>query len=200
MTNRAEVTREAIVAAAVPVFGRYGYRKTTMDLLANAAGVSRPAVYQYFPGKDAVFRAVAASVSADLHAGAAAAGATGATTADRLYRLLAVKLDFAAGTVAADFRHELVQEAGTIAPDLIAASESAYAALVAALLNDAPELDLLGDAMTAEEAAVLLTDAMVGIARSTATADQMRERLRRLVDLAVRGLTSRPDLQNGAPR
>jgi AcrR family transcriptional regulator len=192
MTVRAESTREAIVAAAVPVFGRYGFRKTTMDLLAQAAGVSRPAVYQYFPNKTAVFRAVTEAVGAELHAAALAASATGATTADRLFALLWVKLDFAASTVAADYRHELVREAATVAGDLIAEAEARYAALVAAVLEDAPELDLLGDAMSAEDAAVLLTDAMIGIARSAATAEQMRTRLRQLVDLAVRGLTSRP--------
>jgi AcrR family transcriptional regulator len=192
MTVRAETTRDAIVAAAVPVFGRYGFRKTTMDLLAQAAGVSRPAVYQYFPNKTAVFRAVAETVGAELHAAALAASATGATTADRLFALLWVKLDFAASTVAADYRQELVREAAALAADLVAETEARYAALIAAVLEDAPELDLLGDAMSAEDAAVLLTDAMVGIARSAATAEQMRSRLRQLVDLAVRGLTSRP--------
>jgi AcrR family transcriptional regulator len=192
MTVRAETTRDAIVAAAVPVFGRYGFRKTTMDLLAQAAGVSRPAVYQYFPNKTAVFRAVAETVGAELHAAALAASATGATTADRLFALLWVKLDFAASTVAADYRQELVREAATVAADLIAETEARHAALVAAVLEDAPELDLLGDVMSAEDAAVLLTDAMVGIARSAATAEQMRSRLRQLVDLAVRGFTSRP--------
>jgi len=192
MTVRAETTRDAIVAAAVPVFGRYGFRKTTMDLLAQAAGVSRPAVYQYFPNKAAVFRAVAETVGAELHAVALAASATGATTADRLFALLWVKLEFAASTVAADYRQELVREAAALAGDLIAETEARYAALVTAILEDAPELDLLGVAMSAEDAAVLLTDAMVGIARSAATAEQMRSRLRQLVDLAVRGLTSRP--------
>jgi AcrR family transcriptional regulator len=192
MTVRAETTRDAIVAAAVPVFGRYGFRKTTMDLLAQAAGVSRPAVYQYFPNKTAVFRAVAETVGAELHAAALAASATGATTADRLFALLWAKLDFAASTVAADYRQELVREAAALAADLVAETEARYAALIAAVLEDAPELDLLGDAMSAEDAAVLLTDAMVGIARSAATAEQMRSRLRQLVDLAVRGLTSRP--------
>jgi AcrR family transcriptional regulator len=192
MTVRAETTRDAIVAAAVPVFGRYGFRKTTMDLLAQAAGVSRPAVYQYFPNKAAVFRAVAETVGAELHAVALAASATGATTADRLFALLWVKLEFAASTVAADYRQELVREAAALAGDLIAETEARYAALVTAILEDAPELDLLGVAMSSEDAAVLLTDAMVGIARSAATAEQMRSRLRQLVDLAVRGLTSRP--------
>lgn len=46
-----------ILRVAVPVFAQYGYRRTSMQLLANAAGVSRPALYQYFPDRSAIFLA-----------------------------------------------------------------------------------------------------------------------------------------------
>ncbi len=178
------------MAAAIPVFGRYGYRKTTMDLIAQAAGVSRPAVYQYFDGKTAVYRAVAASVGAQLARSAEAAAATGASTAERLRGALAVKLDFAASAVEADHRNELALEAGSIAADVMAESEARYAAVVEAVLASADDLDLLDDALPAADAAELLIDAMTGIARSQATREQMHERLRQLVALAVRGLST----------
>lgn len=186
MMVRTASVHDSIVAAAVPVFGRFGYRKTTMDLLAQSAGVSRPAVYQYFSNKTAVFHAVAAYVGEQLHAEAAAASALPGSTADRLYDVLAVKLDFAASTVEAGFRRELLQEAAAIAPDVVAETESRYAAVVAEILAEADELDLTGAGMTAAEAAALLHDAMLGIVRSPGAAD--RSRLRHLVDLAVRGL------------
>src|SRR5690606_247958 len=102
MSSKSMDTKEAIVAAAARVFGRYGYRKTTVDLLARAAGVSRPAVYQYFDGKAAVYRAVAARVGAELADSAEDAAATGADTAERVRNALAVKLDFIASGVEAD--------------------------------------------------------------------------------------------------
>jgi AcrR family transcriptional regulator len=185
---RTESVRDAIVAAAVPVFGRFGYRKTTMDLLAQSAGVSRPALYQYFPNKTAVFHDVAAHVGGQLHTAAEAASARPGSTADRLYGVLAVKLDFATSTVVADFRRELLQEAAVIAPEVVAEAEDRYAAVIADVLAGAGELDLPGSGMTAAETVALLIDAMLGIARSPGAADQSR-RLRHLVDLAVRGLT-----------
>lgn len=191
MTVRAEAAREAIIDAAVAVFGRFGYRKTSMDSLAQAAGVSRPAVYQYFPNKAAVFCAVAEHVGTQLHAAAEAASGRPGTTADRLYAVLAVKLDFTASTVEADFRRELVQEAAEVAAEVVAASEARYADLVASALAEADDLDLLGTAIPVGDAAALLTDAMLGIARSTAGADLMHVRLRQLVELAVRGLATR---------
>ncbi|THV26523.1 TetR/AcrR family transcriptional regulator [Glycomyces paridis] len=190
MTARSAATRETIVRAAAPVFGRYGYRKTTMDLLASAAGVSRPAVYQYFPNKAAVLRAVADLIGDEVHTAAETAADAATGTAERLYAALVAKLEFTAATVEADHRRELLSEASRIAADAVAASEARYTALVSRILAEAPDLDLLGDAATAEDTAELLTDSMTGIARSTATADQMRARLRLLVDLAVRGLST----------
>ena len=37
--------REALLEAAVGVFARYGFRKTSMDEVARAAGVSRQGLY-----------------------------------------------------------------------------------------------------------------------------------------------------------
>ncbi|MEM8748192.1 MAG: helix-turn-helix domain-containing protein [Actinomycetota bacterium] len=48
---------DAIVRAAIPVFAAHGYRRTSMALLADAAGVSRPALYQYFDDRADLFRA-----------------------------------------------------------------------------------------------------------------------------------------------
>lgn len=51
--------RARIVAAAAEMFGRYGFARTTMGDIAQAAGVSRPSVYTLYPGKDEIFAAVA---------------------------------------------------------------------------------------------------------------------------------------------
>lgn len=182
--------RDAIVAASVPVFGRYGYRKTTMDLIARAADVSRPAVYQYFDGKAAVYRAVVGLVGDEQIKAAEAAAGEGATITERIYNVLAVKLDFVAAGVQADFRDELAVEAATVAPEAMADTESRFAAIVESVLRSAAELDLLDAAIPAADAAELLIDSMLGIGRSHATPEQMRARLRHLAELAVRGLTS----------
>lgn len=48
--------RESILQAAVGVFLRYGYKKTSMDDLARAAGLSRQGLYLHFAAKDALFK------------------------------------------------------------------------------------------------------------------------------------------------
>src|SRR4030095_4606779 len=47
-----------VIEAAYKVFFRYGYDRTTMGDLAEAAGLSRPALYPVFSRKAEVFGAV----------------------------------------------------------------------------------------------------------------------------------------------
>ncbi|MBC7260284.1 MAG: TetR/AcrR family transcriptional regulator [Chloroflexi bacterium] len=55
---RGEHTRQAILAAAKDLFIRQGYAATTMRQVARAAGITVAAIYNHFPGKDALFDAV----------------------------------------------------------------------------------------------------------------------------------------------
>ncbi|GAB4361288.1 MAG: TetR/AcrR family transcriptional regulator [Oricola sp.] len=54
--------RGTILAAALDVFINYGFRKTSMDDIARAAGMSRPALYQVFRNKTEIFRAASLSI------------------------------------------------------------------------------------------------------------------------------------------
>jgi AcrR family transcriptional regulator len=61
MTSTSSTTdlgrRERVLAVALEVFGRYGFRKTSMDEVARAAGISRQGLYLYFASKEALFLA-----------------------------------------------------------------------------------------------------------------------------------------------
>jgi AcrR family transcriptional regulator len=50
--------RDEIVDAAAPVFLRFGFKKTSMESVANAVGISRQALYLHFPNKESMFSAV----------------------------------------------------------------------------------------------------------------------------------------------
>ncbi|HRE82694.1 MAG TPA: TetR/AcrR family transcriptional regulator [Opitutaceae bacterium] len=49
--------RAFLLEAALGVFARYGYRKTSMDEVARAAQISRQGLYLHFPNKEELFRA-----------------------------------------------------------------------------------------------------------------------------------------------
>jgi AcrR family transcriptional regulator len=72
-SQHAEATRRAVLAAARSSFGRKGYAQTSVDEIADAARVTKGAVYHHFAGKEALFRAVHEEVEAEALARAAAA-------------------------------------------------------------------------------------------------------------------------------
>src|ERR1700730_5146271 len=54
--NESESRHDALLEAAGGVFARYGFRKTSMDEVARAAGVSRQGLYLLFADKEELFR------------------------------------------------------------------------------------------------------------------------------------------------
>jgi TetR/AcrR family transcriptional regulator len=79
-----------ILDAATAVFLRYGYRKTSMDDLARAAGLSRQGLYLHFRTKEALFHAVVEyAVAATRAAASAALADEGRTLTARLTGALA---------------------------------------------------------------------------------------------------------------
>ncbi|MGO4592832.1 ScbR family autoregulator-binding transcription factor [Leifsonia sp. 2TAF2] len=58
--ERAQVTRESIVAGAAAVFGRRGYGLASIADIATESGMTKGALYFHFPSKDELARAVIA--------------------------------------------------------------------------------------------------------------------------------------------
>ena len=52
-----EARRARLLEGALATFARFGYRKTSMEEVARAAGISRQGLYLHFPTKDDLFRA-----------------------------------------------------------------------------------------------------------------------------------------------
>ena len=50
--------KDKILGAALDVFLRYGYKRVTMNDIAEAAGISRPALYLVFESKEDIFKSV----------------------------------------------------------------------------------------------------------------------------------------------
>jgi AcrR family transcriptional regulator len=79
---------ESVLQAAIDLFARYGYRKTSVDEIAEAAGVSKRTVYLHFDGKEAIFRAMAEYMAEVTRERFEAALKSGGTAAERLTDLL----------------------------------------------------------------------------------------------------------------
>ena len=58
--------RAQLLVAARDVFGAQGYHAAAMDDIAERAGVSKPVLYQHFPGKLELYRALLTTCADDL--------------------------------------------------------------------------------------------------------------------------------------
>jgi AcrR family transcriptional regulator len=119
LSNAALDRRQAIVSAALDAFSRFGYRRASMADIAAAAGVSRPLLYTVFPGKAAVFRALAETLMTDAIAAAEAAWPADAPVAQGLAAaILAKDLGIHRLLAATPHATEILAEAETLAGDL----------------------------------------------------------------------------------
>ena len=57
MINKEEFRSKVIITAGA-IFSRYGFRKTTMDEIANALKMGKSSIYYYFESKEEIFEAV----------------------------------------------------------------------------------------------------------------------------------------------
>lgn len=185
----ADARLQRMVQAALNCFIRYGYRRTSMETIARAAGMSRPALYQHFSGKEDMFRASVAHLLDASVTEAAARGRADGSLEERLYGVLATKIDLVVGQLDAELRGELLHEAEALAQDLLDAHRERLLQILTAILDDvASELPCLQGELTARQAAELLFYAATGIKYEHTTAETAHATLRRAVMLIVRGL------------
>src|SRR5215469_2739183 len=62
----AEQRRRQLFAVALELFAQRGYRSTTMDDIAEAAGVTKPLLYQHFSSKRALYLELVDTIAVDL--------------------------------------------------------------------------------------------------------------------------------------
>ena len=89
--------RAALLDAAAKLFADRGFNGVSIEDLGTAVGVSGPAVYRHFAGKQAVLAALLVGVSRDLLDGGRAVVEAASDDAQALRSLIAFHADFALG-------------------------------------------------------------------------------------------------------
>jgi AcrR family transcriptional regulator len=187
-----EARLERVLDAAYQCFARHGVRKTTMDDIAGAAGMSRPAVYQYVRNKEDAFRRLAERIFDRALAEAREAANAGGTLTQRLDRILAVKLAVTQ-RLFRDSPHasELLGENSRVAADLDRAFTADMTDLLTATIIDvATQADLALTDDNAREVAELTLALTRGLEADLSDPDRPRERLRNGIALLVAGLAA----------
>jgi AcrR family transcriptional regulator len=92
-----ENRRQALLSAAASLFALHGFNRVSLEDLGAAAGVSGPAVYRHFPGKQAVLADLLVTVSQELLDGGRRVVADNADPLAALRGLVEFQVDFALG-------------------------------------------------------------------------------------------------------
>jgi len=80
-----DARKQQLLDSALVVFARHGYRKTSMDDVAQAAGISRQGLYLHFETKEDLFRAAVQQSIRTAHVAVASAlESPGASLEERL--------------------------------------------------------------------------------------------------------------------
>ena len=96
--DRAKAERaDALLTEAARLFAERGYSGVSLEDIGAAVGVSGPAVYRHFSGKQALLGAVLVKVSEDLVSGGTRVADQAHTAEERMHALVGFHVDFALG-------------------------------------------------------------------------------------------------------
>jgi AcrR family transcriptional regulator len=182
--------REAILMAATATFLRYGFKKTSMDDVAQAAGVSRQGLYLYFETKDVLFReALQYLVSHMISTARSVAEDGNLSLRDRLLGVFEAVHGSAFQSASPEHAFELLQSAQSADGALLVQLDRDLMGIVAALLAEAGAADRWEEAgVTVAELSEQLLMSAKGIKASVDTLTAYRERML----IAIRIVTRSP--------
>lgn len=184
--------RDAILNAAFSQFSHYSFRKTSMEDIAKAAGISRASIYSYFQNKDDIFRNV--SIQWHDHAeqmAQASLANSDASIAERIEgALLARHGPFQKIATESTYGTEIYDEHHRLCSDIVADAHSKFLTLLASALKSAvrdQEIDLKSAGLSADAAAELVNFAASGLKQGARDLPSFERRIKNFVQLFVRG-------------
>lgn len=181
-----EDKKQRIINAAKAVFLKYGYHRVTMNDLAQAAGISRPALYLVFSKKEDVFRAVvrqmAREVSDETNQGLGAVR----SPLDKLKFVCEVWMvrpfDWLSQSPEA---REVFESSHEFAREAVAEAMSLFEGDLKSVIDLFPK-GTLPKGISHKQAAHLLAAAMAGIKKTCSSSAELREKIHDLIAMTIR--------------
>jgi len=137
-TRRREARREAIIRVAAPLFVRKGFAATSLDDVATALGLTRPAIYHYFTDKHQILLEIVDRGFVDLNRSAREIARGEGRAIDKLERIFHLHLSRVAEDPQAIFL--VITESGDLSAStraVLKRRQHAYEAVLSALFEEA---------------------------------------------------------------
>jgi len=180
---------DAILDAAFGVFASYGYRRTTMEDIGQAAGLSRSALYLHFRNKEDIFRSLTQRhFTTSIAEMDAALNRPGQTVEAALYAaVLATDGPLMEVVLATPHGAELLDAGFSASPDLVKMAATQAADILARWLE---HRDLAPDLGPARALAEMIVSALMGFKSTARTIEELRAAQRQLACVMGRALAS----------
>lgn len=171
--------RELILDAATRLFSRYGVRGTTMEAIAQEAGVAKPTAYAYFSDKEEVFLAVCERVAEGVLEGTTRAIAGKKSVKKRVTDALLAKFGVVFALVyGSPHAKEILESTDTHARKLFEDTDARYIRMLARALEGAR----LPKNTTPRRVAEILFASADGISSNVKSLAELESKLEALVD------------------
>ncbi|MDO5627411.1 MAG: TetR/AcrR family transcriptional regulator [Mobilicoccus sp.] len=193
-----EARRAQLLDAAMAVFVEQGYHAAGMDEIADRAGVSKPVLYQHFPGKFELYVALLDTACGQIIESVRTALTSTTDNKERVLATMEAYLDYVSehsGAYRLVFESDLRQDPQVA--ERVQQVESVTSAAIAELVRDQAGLS--------DAAARLVSTGVVGMAQTAARAWLLegqpihsREAARLLTDVVWRGIRAFPVVEDAA--
>lgn len=128
-------TVDALLDGAMQQFTRHGFAKTSMSDIAKAAGVSRTSLYNAFPTKDEVFRALSGRINQRVHADVLSALQRQGAWNERVLEIINARVGWVYELLrASEYGRELINEKNKICGGEVLAANDRFERAIAKLL------------------------------------------------------------------
>lgn len=182
-----DTRHDAILDSAKAAFLAYGFSRTTMDDIARAAKLSRPALYLHFKNKTAIYCGLADRMLRGSVAIAEAELNGDGDFEQRLYRAIdSALLALMAEIMQAPHGSELLDVKNDLAADLVCEWQGAMTSLFATSIQseaDRARIDLVARNLSAVGLAETLMDGLEGMKTRLETIQEQEIAARRIVRL-----------------
>lgn len=179
---------EHVLAAAREVFMRHGFKRTTMSDLAEAAQMSRPALYLIFSSKEEVFRALVTQIFTELLREVREAVSKHGEVADQLTCAFEVwcARPYEMIQVSPDAR-DILESGYAFATEITLRAFADFEQIISDILRPIVS-DQADPPLSSEQLAHILTTAAQGFKESVSSAVQLRQMIKGLITIVLAGL------------
>lgn len=135
MTSSAS-TNHALLDGAMQEFARHGFAKTSMSDIAKAAGISRTSLYNHFPTKEEVFKALSERINDRVYGEVVAAIRDSGPWDKRLLGIINARVSWVYELLhASEHGRELINEKNKICGGDVLAANDRFESLIRDLLT-----------------------------------------------------------------